>query len=156
MEPQADGCRHGQAGPWSVAAEHLLVGRAQLLGLRAPEMTVLVGGLRVLGATSGGLRHGVFSDRVGVLSNDFFVKRLDMAISWSPTENSGELFVERDRHAGALRWAATRVDPVFGSHSQLRAIAEVQAQRDGAGRLVHDCVAAGMKVMNADRSDHGA
>jgi catalase-peroxidase len=153
MEPQADGFRNWQAGPMSVAAEHLLVDRAQLLGLSAPEMTVLLGGLRVLGANSGGVHHGVFSERVGVLSNDFFVNLLDMATTWSPIDDNGELFEGRDRHTGAVRWSGTRVDLVFGSNSQLRAIAEIYAQSDGAGRMVCDFVAAWVKVMNADRFD---
>ncbi|WP_094559944.1 catalase/peroxidase HPI [Synechococcus sp. 8F6] len=153
MEPQADGFRNWQKSPMSVAAEHLLVDRAQLLGLSAPEMTVLVGGLRVLGANTGGSRHGVFSERPGVLSNDFFVNLLDMATTWTPVDETGELFEGRDRQSGALRWSGTRVDLVFGSNSQLRAIAEVYAQSDGAGRLVCDFVAAWVKVMEADRFD---
>jgi catalase-peroxidase len=107
----------------------------------------------VLGANSNGVQHGVFTERVGVLSNDFFVNLLDMATTWSPTDESGELFEGRDRSTGALRWSGTRVDLVFGSNSQLRAIAEVYAQSDGAGRLVSDFVAAWVKVMNADRFD---
>jgi catalase-peroxidase len=153
MEPQADGFRNWQMGPMSVAAEHLLVDRAQLLGLSAPEMTVLVGGLRVLGANTGGSRHGVFTQRPGVLSNDFFVNLLDMATTWTPIDDTGELFEGRDRRSGELRWSGSRVDLVFGSNSQLRAIAEVYAQRDGAGRLVDDFVTAWVKVMNADRFD---
>ena len=153
MEPQADGFRNWQKGPMSVAAEHLLVDRAQLLGLSAPEMTVLVGGLRVLGANTDGVPHGVFSERPGLLSNDFFVNLLDMATTWTPVDDSGELFQGRDRRSGALRWTGTRVDLVFGSNSQLRAIAEVYAQSDGAERFVADFVAAWVKVMNADRFD---
>ncbi len=153
LEPQADGFRNWQKGPMSVAAEHLLVDRAQLLGLSAPEMTVLVGGLRVLGANTGGVRHGVFTERPGSLSNDFFVNLLAMATTWSPTDDSGELFEGRDRATGALRWTGTRVDLVFGSNSQLRAIAEVYAQSDGAARFVADFVAAWVKVMEADRFD---
>ena len=153
MEPESDGFRNWQKGPMSVTAEHLLLDRAQLLGLCAPEMTVLVGGLRVLGANSGGVRHGVFSERPGVLSNDFFVNLLDMATAWIPTDESGELFEGRDRRSGALRWSGTRVDLVFGSNSQLRAIAEVYAQRDGAARFVGDFVAAWVRVMEADRFD---
>jgi len=153
MEPQADGFRNWQQGPMRVAAEHLLVDRAQLLGLSAPEMTVLVGGLRVLGANTGGRRDGVLTDRVGVLSNDFFVNLLDMATSWSPVDDSGEVFEGRDRRSGALRWSGTRVDLVFGSNSQLRAIAEVYAQSDSAARFVGDFVRAWVKVMEADRFD---
>ncbi|MFZ4567392.1 MAG: peroxidase family protein, partial [Prochlorococcaceae cyanobacterium] len=152
-EPQADGFRNWPQGPMRVAAEHLLVDRAQLLGLSAPEMTVLVGGLRVLGANTGGRRDGVLTDRVGVLSNDFFVNLLDMATSWSPVDDSGEVFEGRDRRSGALRWCGTRVDLVFGSNSQLRAIAEVYAQSDSAARFVGDFVRAWVKVMEADRFD---
>jgi catalase-peroxidase len=151
MEPQADGFRNWQKGPMSVSAEHLLVDRAQLLGLSAPEMTVLVGGLRVLGANTDGVSHGVFTERPGVLSTDFFVNLLDMATTWSPVDDSGELFEGRDRSSGALRWSGTRVDLVFGSNSQLRAIAEVYAQSDGAARFVCDFVSAWVKVMEADR-----
>ncbi|MCP9817574.1 catalase/peroxidase HPI [Synechococcus sp. GreenBA-s] len=153
LEPQADGFRNWQKGPMSVPAEHLLVDRAQLLGLSAPEMTVLVGGLRVLGANTGGGRHGVFTERPGVLSNDFFVNLLAMATTWTPTDDSGELFEGRDRHSGERRWSGTRVDLVFGSNSQLRAIAEVYAQSDGAAKVVADFVAAWVKVMQADRFD---
>ena len=153
LEPQADGFRNWQKGPMAVAAEHLLIDRAQLLGLSAPELTVLVGGLRVLGANTDGVRHGVFTERVGVLSNDFFVHLLDMATTWTPTSDTGELFEGRDRASGALRWTSTRVDLVFGSNAQLRAIAEVYAQSDGAARFVADFVSAWVKVMNADRFD---
>jgi catalase-peroxidase len=153
MEPQADGFRNWQKGLMSVTAEHLLVDRAQLLGLSAPAMTVLVGGLRVLDANSGGSRHGVFTERPGVLSNDFFVNLLDMATTWSPSDDTGELFEGRGRSSGELRWSGSRVDLVFGSNSQLRAIAEVYAQSDGAARLVCDFVSAWVKVMEADRFD---
>ena len=153
MEPQADGFRNWQKAPMSVTAEHLLVDRAQLLGLSAPEMTVLVGGLRVLGANSGGSRHGLFTERPGALSNDFFVNLLDMATTWSPSDDTGELFEGRGRSSGELRWSGSRVDLVFGSNSQLRAIAEVYAQSDGAARLVCDFVSAWVKVMEADRFD---
>jgi len=153
MEPEADGFRNWQKGPLSVAAEHLLVDRAQLLGLSAPEMTVLVGGLRVLGANTAGVPHGVLTERPGVLSNDFFVNLLDMATTWAPVDDTGELFEGRDRRSGTRRWSGTRVDLVFGSNSQLRAISEVYAQSDGAERFVADFVAAWVKVMNADRFD---
>ena len=153
MEPQADGFRNWQKGPMSVSAEHLLIDRAQLLGLSAPEMTVLVGGLRVLGANTDGVRHGALTQRLGVLSNDFFINLLNMATTWSPLDDSGELFEGRDRTTGERRWTATRADLVFGSNSQLRAIAEVYAQRDGAGKFVSDFVSAWVKVMNADRFD---
>ncbi len=153
MEPQADGFRNWQKGPMSVSAEHLLVDRAQLLGLSAPEMTVLVGGLRVLGANTGGSPHGVLTGRPGVLSPDFFVNLLDMGTIWSPVDETGELFEGRHRRSGELRWSGTRVDLVFGSNSQLRAIAEVYAQSDGAARFVGDFVNAWVKVMEADRFD---
>ena len=153
MEPQADGFRNWQKGPMSVTAEHLLVDRAQLLGLSAPEMTVLVGGLRVLGANTGGSTHGVLTQRPGVLSNDFFVNLLDMATTWTPVDEHGELFEGRDRVSGERRWSGTRVDLVFGSNSQLRAIAEVYAQGDGAGKFVNDFARAWVKVMEADRFD---
>ena len=116
-------------------------------------MTVLVGGLRVLGANSDGSRHGLFTERPGVLSNDFFVNLLDMATTWSPSDATGELFEGRGRSSGELRWSGSRVDLVFGSNSQLRAIAEVYAQSDGTERLVCDFVAAWVKVMELDRFD---
>jgi catalase-peroxidase len=153
LEPKADGFRNFQAAPSNLSAEELLVDRAQLLTLTAPEMTVLVGGLRVLGANTGGSRHGVFSERPGVLSPDFFVNLLDMATTWAPVDETGELFEGRDRRSGALRWSGTRVDLVFGSNSQLRAIGEVYAQADGAPRFVCDFVSAWVKVMEADRFD---
>ena len=153
MEPQADGFRNWQRGPMSVTAEHLLIDRAQLLGLSAPEMTVLVGGLRVLGANTDGRRHGVFTERIGVLSNDFFVNLLAMGTTWAPIDEQGELFEGRERSSGSRRWTATRADLVFGSNSQLRAIAEVYAQSDGPSRFVVDFVAAWVKVMQADRFD---
>ena len=153
MEPQADGFRNWQTGPMSVTAEHLLIDRAQLLGLSAPEMTVLVGGLRVLGGNTDGVRHGVFTERIGVLSNDFFVNLLDMGTTWAANDEHGELFEGRRRSDDSKRWTATRADLVFGSNSQLRAIAEVYAQSDGTGRFVADFAAAWVKVMNADRFD---
>ena len=153
MEPQADGFRNWQTGPMSVTAEHLLIDRAQLLGLSAPEMTVLVGGLRVLGGNTDGVRHGVFTERIGVLSNDFFVNLLDMGTTWAANDEHGELFEGRRRSDGSKRWTATRADLVFGSNSQLRAIAEVYAQSDGNGRFVADFAAAWVKVMNVDRFD---
>jgi catalase-peroxidase len=116
-------------------------------------MTVLVGGLRVLGANTDGVRHGVFTDRVGVLSSDFFVNLLDMGTTWTATDEHGELFEGRDRSSGTKRWTATRADLVFGSNSQLRAIAEVYAQSDGHARFLADFVAAWVKVMEADRFD---
>ncbi len=153
LEPQADGFRNYQKASYRVPAEQLLIDKAQLLTLSAPEMTALVGGLRVLGANLGQAAHGVFTQRVGQLSNDFFVHLLDMGTVWQPTSEAQELFEGRDRASGALRWTATRVDLTFGSHSQLRALAEVYAQADGQARLVRDFVAAWVKVMELDRFD---
>ncbi|MEF8729035.1 MAG: catalase/peroxidase HPI [Accumulibacter sp.] len=152
LEPQADGFRNYQKKAYSVPAEEMLVDRAQLLTLSAPEMTVLVGGLRVLGANVGGSSHGVFTRRPGVLANDFFVNLLDMATVWAPAGDAGS-YEGRDRRTGELRWTATRVDLVFGSNSQLRALAEVYAQSDAGGKFVRDFVAAWTKVMNLDRFD---
>jgi catalase-peroxidase len=153
LEPQADGFRNYQKASYCVPAEQLLIDKAQLLTLSAPEMTALIGGLRVLGANVGQAAHGVFTQRVGQLSNDFFVHLLDMGTVWQPTSEAQELFEGRDRASGALRWTATRVDLAFGSHSQLRALAEVYAQADGQARLVRDFVAAWVKVMELDRFD---
>ncbi len=153
LEPQADGFRNYQKRTYRVPAEALLVDKAQLLTLSAPEMTVLVGGLRVLGANTGGVQHGVFTRRPGVLSNDFFVNLLDMGVAWQPTSEAADTFAGRDRHSGEIKWTASRVDLVFGSNSQLRALAEVYAQRDNAGKFVRDFVAAWVKVMELDRFD---
>ena len=150
LEPRADGFRNYQQTAFSVSAEHLLVDRAQLLGLSAPQMTVLVGGLRVLGANHGGSPHGVLTDRPGQLTNDFFVNLLDMATTWSP---DGDTFIGVDRASGAKRWTATRVDLVFGSNSQLRALAEVYGSTDAQHTFVQDFVDAWNTVMNADRFD---
>jgi catalase-peroxidase len=153
MEPQADGFRNYQKKAYSVPAEALLVDRAQLLTLSAPEMTVLVGGLRVLGANTGGAAHGVFTKRPGQLTNDFFVNLLDMSTEWKPASEAGETFEGRDRKTGGLRWTGTRVDLIFGSNSQLRALAEVYACADSQEKFVHDFVTAWNKVMNLDRFD---
>jgi catalase-peroxidase len=153
LEPTADGFRNYRRPSCAVPAEHMLVDRAQLLTLSAPEMTVLVGGLRMLGANVADAPHGVFTTRPGVLSNDFFVNLLDMNTAWTPASDDGDSFEGRDRHSGALRWTGTRVDLVFGSNSQLRAIAEVYAQEDAGGKFVHDFIAAWNKVMNLDRFD---
>ena len=153
LEPQADGFRNYQKKTFTICAEHLLVDKAQLLTLSAPEMTVLVGGLRVLGANSGGSAHGVFTSRVGVLSNDFFVNLLDMDTVWKPVSATGETYEGRDRKSGELKWSGTRVDLVFGANSQLRALAEVYAQSDNKEKFVRDFVAAWNKVMNLDRFD---
>jgi len=152
LEPVADGFRNYLKTRFSVPAEHLLIDRAQLLTLTAPEMTVLVGGMRVLGANHGGSRHGVFTERPGVLTNDFFVNLLDMGIEWRATSDP-DLFEGRDRKTGALRWTASRVDLVFGSSSQLRAMAEAYACDDAQESFVRDFVAAWNKVMNLDRFD---
>ena len=156
LEPVADGFRNYLKQPFRVTAEELLVDRAQLLTLSAPEMTVLVGGLRVLGANAGGSPHGVFTDQPGVRTNDFFATPLDMGVVWKPTSAAEDLFEGRDRVTGELRWTGTRVDLVFGSNSQLRAIAEVYAQDDARARFVKDFAAAWTRVMNADRFDVAA
>ncbi|MCP5235095.1 MAG: catalase/peroxidase HPI [Zoogloeaceae bacterium] len=153
MEPQADGFRNYLQQTFRVPAEEMLVDRAQLLSLSAPEMAVLVGGLRVLGANVGGVRHGVLTERPGTLSNDFFVHLLDMGTRWQPSADGEGIYEGRDRASGALRWTGTRVDLVFGANSQLRAIAEVYAQNDAGERFVQDFVAAWNKVMNLDRFD---
>ena len=153
LEPVADGFRNYVRDGCPVPAEKLLVDRAQLLGLTAPEMTVLVGGLRVLGASVGRCRHGVFTAHTEALTNDFFVNLLDMGIAWEAASGSAGVFEGRDRSTGELRWTATRVDLVFGSNSQLRALAEVYACDDSRQRFVGDFVAAWNKVMNLDRFD---
>ena len=151
LEPLADGFRNYQKQTFAVSAEAMLVDKAQLLTLSAPEMTVLVGGLRVLGANADGSNQGVWTHRVGTLSNDFFVHLLDMGTVWSPTSEAAERFEGRDRQTGALRWTGSRVDLVFGSNSQLRALAEFYAQSDASAKFVADFVAAWTKVMNLDR-----
>ena len=153
LEPAADGFRNYQKTRFSVRAEELLVDRAQLMTLSAPEMTVLVGGMRVLGANSGKSSHGVFTSRPGTLTNDFFVNLLDMCTVWKSTDGDEEQFEGRDRETGALKWTATRGDLIFGSNSQLRAIAEVYASDGGEEKFVHDFVAAWSKVMDLDRFD---
>lgn len=151
LEPVADGFRNWQQKHFVVKPEELLLDRAQLMGLTAAEMTVLIGGLRVLGTNHGGTKHGVFTDRVGALTNDFFVNLTDMSYSWKPTGRNSYDIVDRD--SGATKWTATRVDLVFGSNSILRAYAEVYAQDDNREKFVHDFIAAWTKVMNADRFD---
>jgi catalase-peroxidase len=155
LEPIADGFRNYQKGPMSVAAEAMLVDKAQLLGLSAPEMTALVGGLRVLGTNHGQSRNGVFTDRPETLTNDFFVHLLDTGTAWAPMGGSADVFEGRDRATGDVKWTATRVDLIFGSHSQLRAIAEVYACDDSQQRFVNTFVQAWHKVMNADRFEIG-
>ena len=152
MEPLADGFRNFLKGKYRVPAETLLVDKAQLLTLTAPEMTVLVGGLRVLSANVGGTQHGVFTQRPQALTNDFFVNLLDMGTTWHPVGEDG-LFEGRDRRSGAVKWTGTRVDLVFGSHAQLRALAEVYGSADAQEKFAHDFVAAWNKVMNLDRFD---
>ncbi|HKF45643.1 MAG TPA: peroxidase family protein, partial [Thermoanaerobaculia bacterium] len=153
LEPIADGFRNYQKRRYAVSAEELLVDKAQLLTLTAPEMTVLVGGMRVLNASHGGSRHGVFTNRPEALTNDFFVNLLDMGTAWKPTTEDTDVFEGRDRATGALKWTATRVDLVFGSNSRLRALAEVYGSQDAKEKFVHDFVAAWNKVMNLDRFD---
>jgi catalase-peroxidase len=153
LEPAADGFRNYQKARYAVPAEELLVDRAQLLTLTAPEMTVLVGGMRVLGTNVGQSRHGVFTDRPEALTNDFFVNLLEMGTQWEPVSKDAEQFEGRDRKTGELKWTGTRVDLVFGSNSQLRALAEVYGSSDAGEKFVHDFVAAWSKVMNLDRFD---
>ncbi|HHW4680514.1 MAG TPA: catalase/peroxidase HPI, partial [Xylella taiwanensis] len=153
LEPVADGFRNYLKGDYVVPSEHLLIDRAQLLTLTAPEMTVLIGGLRVLGANVGGVKHGVFTDRLGTLSNDFFINLLDMGTDWVPVSERRDVFEGRDRTSGVLKWTGTRVDLVFGSNSVLRALAEVYAGADAQEKFVRDFVAAWTKVMHLDRFD---
>ncbi len=153
MEPKADGFRNYLTSKFTVPTEAILVDRANLLTLTAPEMTVLVGGLRVLGANYRGSSLGVFTDRPGTLTNDFFVNLLDMSTAWKATDESQELFAGTDRKTGEKKWSGTRADLIFGSNSELRALAEVYAQSDSGEKFVNDFVAAWTKVMNLDRFD---
>jgi len=153
LEPVADGFRNYQKTGYPMSAEELLIDRAQLLTLTAPEMTVLVGGLRVLNTNVGGTRHGVLTQRLESLTNDFFVNLLDMRTAWKSTSDSKTLFEARDAATGELEWSGTRADLVFGSNSVLRAIAEVYGSADAHGKFVRDFVAAWTKVMNLDRYD---
>jgi len=153
LEPIADGFRNYLKGAYTVSAEELLLDRAQLMTLSAPEMTALVGGMRALNANFGQAQHGVFTDRPGQLTNDFFVNLLDMNTEWQATSDADDVFEGRDRATGDVKWTGTRVDLVFGSNSQLRAIAEVYGQDDAEARFVHDFVAAWDKVMKLDRFD---
>jgi len=152
LEPKADGFRNYLRPNQRLSAEVLLLDRAQLLTLSAPEMTVLVGGLRVLGANVGGATHGVFTQKAGTLTNDFFVHLLDMSTEWAPSSTDG-IYEGRNRKTGKITWTGTRVDLVFGSNSQLRALAEVYASGDAQTKFVTDFVAAWTKVMNLDRFD---
>jgi catalase-peroxidase len=153
LEPVADGFRNYAKGHLSINAEELLIDRAQLLTLTAPEMTALVGGMRALNANTGGASHGVLTSRPGALTNDFFVNLLDVRITWTPASAHNDVFVGKDRITGEERWTGTRVDLIFGSNSELRAIAEVYACSDSHAKFVHDFVAAWTKVMNLDRFD---
>ena len=153
LEPMADGFRNYYRSKHIMAPEEALVDKAQLLTLTAPEMTVLVGGLRVLGANAGESKHGVFTKKLETLTNDFFLNLLDMATQWQPVSGSDNLYEGRDRKTNDLKWTGTRVDLIFGSHSQLRAVAEVYACADSQEKFVKDFVAAWAKVMNLDRFD---
>jgi catalase-peroxidase len=153
LEPKADGFRNYQKAHYAASAEELLVDKAQLLTLTAPEMTVLVGGMRVLNTNVGQTRHGVFTRKPEALTNDFFVNLLDMGTEWKPVSKDADMFEGRDRKTGEVRWTGTRVDLIFGSNAQLRALAEVYASADGQEKFVRDFVAAWAKVMNLDRFD---
>jgi catalase-peroxidase len=154
LEPRADGFRNYISGKRQLMMpEEALVDRAQLMTLTAPEMTVLVGGLRVLGANAGNSKHGVFTKRPGTLTNDFFVNLLDMGTQWQPSAGTEGAYEGRDRKTNEVKWTGSRVDLIFGSHSQLRAVAEVYACADSKEKFVKDFVAAWIKVMNADRFD---
>jgi catalase-peroxidase len=153
LEPVADGFRNYQKAKYAVSAEELLVNRAQLLTLTAPEMTALVGGMRALNANYGQAQHGVFTERPETLTNDFFVNLLDMGTTWKVASEDGDVFEGRDRATGELKWTGTRVDLIFGSNSRLRALAEVYGCEDSQEKFLHDFVAAWSKVMNLDRFD---
>ena len=151
LEPLADGYRNWLKKEYLVSPEELMLDRTQLMGLTAPEMTVLLGGMRVMGTNYGKTKHGVFTDTVGALSNDFFVSLTDMGYTWEPTENG--LYNIRSKKTGDVKYTATRIDLVFGSNSILRSYAEFYAQDDNKERFVQDFVNAWVKVMNADRFD---
>jgi catalase-peroxidase len=153
LEPKADGFRNYQKSKYAVSAEEMLVDKAQLLTLTAPEMTVLIGGMRALGANFGNSRHGAFTNRPESLTTDFFVNLLDLSTEWKPTSEDKDVFEGHDRKTGELKWTGTRVDLIFGSNSQLRALAEVYACEDSQDKFVHDFIAAWNKVMNLDRFD---
>jgi catalase-peroxidase len=153
LEPVADGFRNYLKAKYSVSAEELLVDRAQLLTLTAPEMTVLVGGMRVLNTNFGQSQHGVFTKRTETLTNDFFVNLLNMSTTWKATSADEDVFEGRDRATGEIKWTGTRVDLIFGSNSQLRALAEVYGSEDSQEKFLHDFVAVWNKVMNLDRFD---
>lgn len=151
LEPIHDGYRNWLKKDYAVSAEELMLDRTQLMGLTAPEMTVLVGGMRVLGTNHGGTKHGAFTDRPGYLTNDFFVNLTDMRYAWTPAGDG--VYDVRERSTGAVKWTATRVDLGFGSNSILRACSELYAQDDNKEKFVRDFVAAWTKVMNLDRFD---
>jgi len=153
MEPVAEGFRNFGRGQGQTSTEALLIDKAQQLTLTAPELTVLVGGLRVLGANFDGSTHGMLTGHPGVLSTDFFANLLDMGTVWTPVDAQAELFEGRDRHNGTVKFTATRADLVFGSNAVLRALAEVYASRDGKEKFVRDFIAAWNKVMELDRFD---
>jgi catalase-peroxidase len=153
MEPLADGFRNYQKDGHVALAEVALIDKAQLLTLTAPEMTALIGGLRAININAGGAKHGVFTDKPGALTNDFFVNLLDMSTQWKSIPDAQDVFEGRDRKSGSVKWTATRADLVFGSNSVLRALAEVYASSDAKEKFVSDFVAAWTKVMNADRFD---
>jgi len=155
LEPVADGFRNYQrrnAG-YTASAEEMLVDKAQLLTLTTPEMTALIGGMRAMGANWDGSNHGVFTSRPGVLSTDFFINLLDFGTTWSALDSGSHAFAGRDRKTGEVKWTGTRVDLIFGSNTELRAVAEVYACEDGREKFVRDFVAAWNKVMNLDRFD---
>jgi catalase-peroxidase len=153
LEPLADGFRNYLKGRYTIPAEELLIDKAQLLTLTAPELTALIGGMRVLKTNFGGTPHGVFTRRPEALTNDFFVNLLDMGTEWKPVSKEADLFEGRDRKTGAVKWTGTRIDLVFGSNAILRALAEVYGSSDAQAKFVHDFVAAWDKVMNLDRFD---
>jgi len=153
LEPKADGFRNYVKTRYAVQPEELLVDKAQLLKLTAPELTVLIGGLRVLNTNWDQSRHGVFTDRPGTLTNDFFVNLLDLGTTWKATSEADEFFEGRDLSTGNVKWTGTRVDLIFGSNSELRAIAEVYGSDDAQEKFVQDFIAAWTKVMNLDRFD---
>ena len=153
LAPRADGFRNYVKAGETAAAENLLIDRAQLLTLSIPEMTALVGGLRVLGTNYDGSKHGVFTDKVGTLTNDFFVNLLDFGTTWAATSDDDQIFEGKDRKTGVVQWTGTRADLIFGSNTELRAVAEVYGSSDGNARFVADFVAAWVKVMNLDRFD---
>jgi catalase-peroxidase len=153
LEPAGDGFRNYFRAEDPLSPETRLLDRANLLKLTAPEMTVLAGGMRALKATHGQSKHGVFTDRPGALTNDFFVNLLDAGTAWRPSASAGNVYEGRDRATGQVKWTATAADLVFGAHSQLRALAEVYASDDGKEKFVRDFVAAWNKVMNLDRFD---